>query len=485
MSLRITFTSLLLSVALPFCVSASGKNEAVLKVSVKNLGERELSYFRSYSGVYVNESNPVVLDSDSTFTIYLPTDGVEYISLKAKDPAKKLPDLSQSMFLMPGTAELVIDPLAKEVFQINPEAGGMDNFSLAEDTKNLSNIYFSLIAFGMLPDELNITPDSIPSVVLGKLDNYIDSINTRYENAAPWLLDAYNGMATFYKDIIFVSKYRHFAGNEEWDKTYKELIKNINVSTPSSGLFPYWQMLAVNLLSLEKGDSLAQLSGNEFLLLQAEYCDSVFSGKATEAALGTLLLEDGHRGLYNLGAIALTQQFKDKYPNSSLIPLLDEQASRNIVFNNPPEREGINFRDNSEIATVADILAPYKGKPVLVDLWATWCRPCLQSFTHVEPVQKYAAEKGIQLLYISIDDQNDIEKKWRNVALLNNLIGDHLLINPTVKMDIYETFGHNSSMWIPQYAFVAPDGTITLLDGSLAESEDFSPLKEKLDELLK
>ncbi|MDE5745042.1 MAG: hypothetical protein K2H84_05200, partial [Paramuribaculum sp.] len=358
MLLRITITSLLMSVALPFCVSASGKNEAVLKVSVKNLGERELSYFRSYNGVYVNESNPVVLDSDSTFTISLPTDGVEYIFLKAKDPAKKLPDLSQSMFLMPGTAELVIDPLAKEAFQINPEAGGVDNFNLAEDTKNLSNIYFSLIAPGIVPDELNLAPDSIPTAVLGKFDNYTDSINTRYKNAAPWLLNAYNGMATFYRNIIFFTKYSHFAGNEEWDKTYKELIKNINVSTPSSGLFPYWQMLVENMLYVDKGDSLTQLSGNEFLLLQAEYCDSVFSGKATEAALGTLLLEDGHRGLYNPGAIILTQQFKDKYPNSSLIPLLDEQASRNIVFNNPPEREGINFRDNSEIATVADILAP-------------------------------------------------------------------------------------------------------------------------------
>ncbi|MDE6049044.1 MAG: hypothetical protein K2G09_05060 [Paramuribaculum sp.] len=361
MLLRTTITSLLLYVALPFCVSASGKNEAVLKVSVKNLGGRELSYFRSYNGVYVNESNPVVLDSDSTFTIYLPTDGVEYIFVKAKDPAKKLPDLSQSMFLMSGTAELVIDPLAKEAFQINPEAGGVENFNLAEDTKNLSNIYFSLIAPGIVPDELNLAPDSIPAAVLGKFDNYTDSINTRYKNASPWLLNAYNGMAKFYRDIIFITKYSHFAGNEEWDKTYKELIKNINVSTPSSGLFPYWKMLVENMLYVDKGDSLKQLSGNEFLLLQAEYCDSVFSGKATEAALGTLLLEDGHRGLYNPGAIALTNQFKDKYPNSSLIPLLDEQASRNIAFNNPPEREGINFRDNSEIATVADILAPYKG----------------------------------------------------------------------------------------------------------------------------
>ncbi|MDE6652640.1 MAG: redoxin family protein [Paramuribaculum sp.] len=485
MLLRTTITSLLVSVALPFCVSATGKNDAVLKVSVKNLGGRELSYFRSYNGVYVNESNPVVMDSDSTFTISLPTDGVEFISLKAQDPAKKLPVLSQTMFLMPGISELVIDPMAKEVFQINSGAGGMDNFGLADNTKNLSNIYFSLIAPGIVPDELNLAPDSIPDVVLGKFDNYIDSVNIRYKNAAPWLLDAYNGMATFYRDIIFFTKYSRFTDNEEWDKTYQELIKNINVSTPSSGLFPYWQMLVVNMLYVNKGDTLSQLSGNEFLLLKAEYCDSVFSGKAAEAAIGTLLLEDGLRGLYNPGAIILTQQFKDEYPNSSLIPLLDEQASRNIAFNNPPEREGINFRDNSEIATVADILAPYKGQPVLIDLWATWCRPCLQSFTHVGPLQKYAAEKGIQLLYISIDDQDDIEKKWRNIALLNNLIGDHLLMNPAVKMDIYDTFGHNSSMWIPQYAFVAPDGTITLLDGSLAESEDFSPLKEKLDELMK
>lgn len=447
-------------------------SEVSAKIYAKNLNGRTISYQRSYNGVFVQNYYPLSLDADSTASISLPSDGgLERIDILASDNDKNLPSVYHSVQLLPGLTEITIDPYAEEPVTVIPPTGRSVDGLVPSELHDLYNLFISVASYGNGPGTLGLKADSVASEVTRKLEAYTDSLLTPFADADPVLLESLRHNARLYQLMIFLTKYNsYYSDSTEWKAELTRLRDKINLSHPSTALFSYLNLLMECLLNADKHDEIVALPGDSILNAKVSYDLSILHGKAAEATVGHALLEDGTRGIFSPDAPALTERFKEMFPNSGLIPFLDEQTARNIAFNNPTEREDVIFRDNSDITTLADILAPYKGQPVLIDLWATWC--------------KYAAENGIRLLYISIDDQPDIERKWHNLALLNNLIGDHIMINPAVKDEIYSVFsGGKRYLSIPQQAYVAPDGTITLLPGDLAEKEEFTPLREELEKL--
>ena len=54
-------------------------------------------------------------------------------------------------------------------------------------------------------------------------------------------------------------------------------------------------------------------------------------------------------------------------------------------------------------------LSDLRGKPVVVDFWATWCRPCRASMPHLEQVQKRFHSEGLVVIGLSVDESNPTE----------------------------------------------------------------------------
>jgi len=48
-------------------------------------------------------------------------------------------------------------------------------------------------------------------------------------------------------------------------------------------------------------------------------------------------------------------------------------------------------------------LSDFKGKPVLIDFWATWCPPCRESIPGIEKIYKAYSSKGLVVLGVSLD----------------------------------------------------------------------------------
>ena len=50
-------------------------------------------------------------------------------------------------------------------------------------------------------------------------------------------------------------------------------------------------------------------------------------------------------------------------------------------------------------------LSDYKGKVVLINLWATWCAPCLVEMPELVKLQKQHASNGLQILGVTYPDE--------------------------------------------------------------------------------
>jgi thiol-disulfide isomerase/thioredoxin len=67
----------------------------------------------------------------------------------------------------------------------------------------------------------------------------------------------------------------------------------------------------------------------------------------------------------------------------------------------------------------------YQGKVVLLDFWASWCRPCRQSFPWMNDMQARYADQGLIVLAVNLDqDKADASDFLKDVPAKFRIIYD-------------------------------------------------------------
>ena len=61
-------------------------------------------------------------------------------------------------------------------------------------------------------------------------------------------------------------------------------------------------------------------------------------------------------------------------------------------------------------------LGDLQGKVVLVDFWATWCEPCLETMPRLQKLYSAYSDKGFDVLGVSIDEDKDRVEKTKKMV---------------------------------------------------------------------
>jgi cytochrome c biogenesis protein CcmG/thiol:disulfide interchange protein DsbE len=61
-----------------------------------------------------------------------------------------------------------------------------------------------------------------------------------------------------------------------------------------------------------------------------------------------------------------------------------------------------------DLAGYRSMVAQYRGRPVLVTFWATWCGPCRDEFPMIAGIAKEYGPQGLAVVGVSLDEDQDL-----------------------------------------------------------------------------
>ena len=163
----------------------------------------------------------------------------------------------------------------------------------------------------------------------------------------------------------------------------------------------------------------------------------------------------------------LIESFGAMLRNTQMVKLFEREQEKNrmMAARLQPGKEYIDF-EGEDISGKRVRLSDFfgRGKYVLMDVWASWCGPCMGEIPHLASLHAKYKDKGLSVVGVFVNDKKEnllstMEKKnmtWQQIYDIDNVV-----------LDAYGIKG------IPFIILFAPDGKIVSKDLRGKEMERF------------
>jgi peroxiredoxin len=205
--------------------------------------------------------------------------------------------------------------------------------------------------------------------------------------------------------------------------------------------------------------------------------------QAEEDFRAVLAMAEGwHIARYNLG-VALMKQRRDEEGTRELEEFIAKAGRAPEVasarkFIADPRRAREPFAPDFSFTTLDGeyvSLEDLKGKVVLIDFWATWCRPCVKATPGLKRIQDKLKDEPFVILGISADHDRGA---WQSFVIGNSLKWHHVLDD---RRQLARSFNVEA---FPSYLLLDHDGIVRHTWRGYNESVD-GDIESKAKKLIK
>ena len=282
-----------------------------------------------------------------------------------------------------------------------------------------------------------------------------------------------------YSKAILIENYKdahgYYMGKEDYkvSKNFYDQLKSINYSDTLAfrNSVAYQNLLNAHFSRVVGEETAKSDDQNETILYLKKVDAELPNGYAKDKIMSSYLqfglkADSSLDEAYNI--------YKNSNPNSENLARITEHYNKLKSITEGSPSPTFNY-ENHKGGTTS--LTDLKGKYVYIDVWATWCGPCLREIPSLKEVEKDYAKKNIQFVSISIDEPKDYEK-WKAMVSEKELVGIQLMADNNWKSKFVEDY---AILGIPRFILLDPQGNIVSSD---APRPSDAKLRKTFDELL-
>lgn len=159
---------------------------------------------------------------------------------------------------------------------------------------------------------------------------------------------------------------------------------------------------------------------------------------------------------------------KEKKEISQFAPSISraykQEQARSAQFKPFVGKPSPNFVNYENVKGGTTSLADLKGKYVYIDVWATWCGPCIREIPSLKAIEKEFHDKNIEFVSISVDDGRGFKgdaaaakEGWKKMVAEKDLGGIQIISDKGWKSDFIQGFKING---IPRFILIDPVGNV-------------------------
>jgi thiol-disulfide isomerase/thioredoxin len=352
----------------------------------------------------------------------------------------------------------------------------------SKENKDLHDYYWNYPVSGFNSKEEMDIPDfkkycdSIKTVAFNQLNEFIKKTKPSLE-IQEWIRNQIN--IKYFTAILSYPNRKGLFG----DKSYYEWIEmtgfleNVEhvidltqsvFNSDAYSMISYYHSVFLNIYVIKENRSYVH-----------EELDSIIFKHTDETFKQFVLGQSFYRFLCG-NSVSVVDSYKHIFDNYIKIPFIKEplndyyQNSKQDIENPQMASDAILSKMGVNGKNLLDsIIHENKGKVLFVDLWATWCGPCLNGMKTSKEIMPRYKNKDIEFIFLCV---NSTEENWKGVLSKYKVGGKHYYCDNEQSKDIRRALGVEG---IPHYMIINKNGHIVQTN-----CPDLKNSQEIIDKLL-